>query len=106
VYLHTIDMAHYSMRYTTAPHLYSNFREVLMFEKEFQYFLDHQDELVRDYDGKILVLRGEQVVGVYESKLDAYSASIKKYERGTFMIQQCIAGPKAYRRYISSFWRL
>jgi hypothetical protein len=67
-----------------------------MFEKEFQYFLDHQDELVRDYDGKVLVLRGEQVVDVYDTIPEAYFESLKKYEPGSFMLQECIAGPEAY----------
>ena len=78
-----------------------------MLETEFQYFIDHQDELVRDYDGKTLVLIGEEVVGVYGNVHDAYFDSMKKYKLGTFMIQRCIAGgPKAYTRYISSAWRL
>jgi hypothetical protein len=43
-----------------------------MFEKSLQYFIDHQDELVRQYEGKVLVLVEDYVVGVYENALEAY----------------------------------
>lgn len=34
-----------------------------MFKQELQYFIDHQDELVRQYRGQVLLLKGQQVVG-------------------------------------------
>lgn len=67
-----------------------------MLDKEFKYYLEHQDELVSHYNGKYIVLIGEQVVGAYDNREDAYYSSMEKYEPGTFMIQLCTPGDDAY----------
>ena len=64
--------------------------------EEFLYYLDHQDELVEKYDGKVIVLVNHAVVATYPNVEDAYFASIKKYKPGTFLIQLCTPGPGAY----------
>lgn len=65
-------------------------------QKLFQYYLDHQEELVKKYNGKFIVIKDEGVVGAYESELDAYQDSVKKFELGTFLIQQCSPGEESY----------
>lgn len=65
-------------------------------QKEFEYYIAHQDELVREYDGKFLVIKDEEVRGVYDSEMAAYKAASEEYELGTFLIQQCIPGDAAY----------
>jgi hypothetical protein len=67
-----------------------------MFERELNFFIANQDRLVAQYDGKTLVLRGDEVVSVHDSALDAYLDATKKYQLGTFMIQPCSKGPDAY----------
>ena len=73
-----------------------------MFEKELQFFIDNQDELVRKHCGKVLVLKGQVVVGVYRDTLEAYFGAQKEHKLGTFMIQQCEPGPEAYTVSIGS----
>ena len=65
-------------------------------EKEFNFYKTHQDELVQKYDGKFLAIAGDKVVGVYDSELAAYTATKKKYEAGTFLIQHCTPGKESY----------
>jgi hypothetical protein len=65
-------------------------------EKEFKYYLDHQDELVKEYDGKFIVIHGSKVVGAYESELDAIKETSKKYKPGTFLVQKCEPGNGSY----------
>jgi len=67
-----------------------------MLEQELQYYIDHQAELVAQYDGKFLVIKNLQVVGVYENLEGAYFDSIKKFEPGTFLIQECSPGNGGY----------
>ena len=64
--------------------------------KEFRYYLDNQDEFVKMYNGKYLVIKDDAVVETFDTEDDAYFASIKKYEPGTFMIQKCSPGDKDY----------
>jgi len=67
-----------------------------MLEKEFKYYLDHQDELVNLYNGKVIVIIGEQVVDVHDSYEEAIIESQKKNEIGTFLIQECAPGEENY----------
>jgi len=65
-------------------------------EKEFKYYLEHQDELVKEYDGKFVVIHGSKVVGAYESELEAIKEMSKKYKPGTFLVQKCEPGNSSY----------
>ncbi len=67
-----------------------------MLEKEFKYYLDHQTELVEKFNGKFIVIKNEKVIGVYDTKNDAYFETIKTEKLGTFIIQLCTPGPDAY----------
>lgn len=66
-----------------------------MLEKEFQYFVDHQDELVKKYRGRFIVIKGEEIIGNYSSEMEAYTESIKNHELGTFLIQHCLPGSES-----------
>ena len=72
-----------------------------MFDRELNYFIAHQEELVAKHRGKVLVLRGENVEGAYDSALEAYQAAHRLFPVGTFMIQSCEPGPAAYTVTIS-----
>lgn len=67
-----------------------------MLQKEFQYFLTHQSELVKKYGGKFIVLKNENVIGVYNSHSEAYNETVKTDELGTFLIQHCLSGSDCY----------
>ncbi len=67
-----------------------------MLEKEFKYYLENQDELVKKYNGKYLVIIEEELVQAYDTEKEAYFDSNKKYEQGTFLIQLCEEGERSY----------
>jgi hypothetical protein len=67
-----------------------------MLEKEFKYYLDNQDELVKKYNGRTLVIVDNEVVGDYATGEEAYFDSLNKFELGTFLIQKCSPGNKDY----------
>jgi hypothetical protein len=48
------------------------------------------------------VIVNNKVVGAYDSTSNAYYASIKKYEPGTFLIQRCSEGDKDYTQHFHS----
>ncbi len=73
-----------------------------MFKKELDFFIANQNEFVKKYRGKSLVIIGEELIGVYESPLIAYIEAQKEHPIGTFMIQPCIPGPEAYTVTINS----
>ena len=73
-----------------------------MLEKEFKYYLDHQDEFVKEHNGKYIVIVGENVVGSYDSDEEALFESKKQYELGTFLIQKCASGDDEYTQVFHS----
>ena len=66
------------------------------FQKELDFFRSHQDELARKYLGRVIVIKGEEVLGDYDNPLSAYLESKKTHAPGTFMIQPCAVGEEAY----------
>lgn len=67
-----------------------------MLEKEFQYYLDHQEQLVKEFKGKYLVIKDQKIIGVYNTQEEAYLESQKENEVGTFLIQLCDVGKDNY----------
>ena len=68
----------------------------------FQYYLEHQNELVQKYNGKYLVIKDNSVVGAYDTEQDAYFDAEAKYGLGNFLIQLCTQGDAAYTQTFSS----
>jgi hypothetical protein len=73
----------------------TNFNEKML-DKELQYYIDNQSELVKNYKGKYLVIKGQSIIGVFNSEIEAYSETVKKHELGTFLIQECQPGDENY----------
>lgn len=67
-------------------------------EKEFKYYIENQDELLKKYQGKYIVIKGEKVIGAYNTSSEAYSESQKTNKIGTFLIQFCSPGTTSYKQ--------
>lgn len=67
-----------------------------MLEKEFNYYLANQAELVKKYKGKYIVIKGETVIGSYDAEDVAFFETEKEHETGTFLIQLCEPGEGSY----------
>lgn len=62
----------------------------------FDYYLQNQDELVKQYNGQFLVITQDGVQGAFASKEEAYFDAAKKYGVGNFILQLCTEGDDAY----------
>ena len=68
-------------------------------KKEFQYYLDHQKELVEQYNGKYVVIKDANVVGAYDDELAAIDDARKKEMKpGSFLVQFVSPGDTAYKQ--------
>ena len=65
-------------------------------EKEFNYYLEHQEDLVKKYKGRYVVIKGSDVIGDYGSELEAIEKSMENHEPGTFLVQLCEPGEESY----------
>ena len=62
---------------------YPNFKEYLWFE-------EHEEELMRRYYGRYLVIKDGQVIGDYGTRKLARQETVKNHQPGTFIIHQCV----------------
>jgi hypothetical protein len=67
-----------------------------MLEEEFKYYLEHQEELVKSYSGKVIVIKNDNVLGAYDSEVEALTKTKKDHQLGTFLIQKCTPGNADY----------
>ena len=65
-------------------------------KREFDHYLANQDEMVRRYNGKVVVIKGTEVLGAYETEIEALSNTAIEHELGTFLIQRVSRGAKDY----------
>lgn len=65
-------------------------------KKEFDYYLAHQAELVSQYPGKFVVIKGEMVIGSFDDQVTAVLETQKSHPLGTFLVQQAVPGTGAY----------
>ncbi len=64
--------------------------------EEFEYYLAHQDELVAEYNGRYIVIKGRHVLGAYDDEVTAVTETQKAHKIGTFLVQKVSPGNGAY----------
>ncbi|MCY3627049.1 MAG: hypothetical protein OXG88_05360 [Gammaproteobacteria bacterium] len=64
--------------------------------REFDYYLKHQDEFVKKYYGKYIVLKNDEVIGTFDTATLAVLETSKTHELGTFLVQLVSTGDEAY----------
>ena len=67
-----------------------------MIQTLFKYYLEHQDELVKQYNGKYLIITADGVMGAFDSMREGYDTALDTYGKGNFMLQLCTEGDGAY----------
>ena len=65
-------------------------------EKEFQYYLQNQDKLVAMYNGRYIVIKDDEILGDYDTEIEAIRETSEKYALGTFLVQKCEPGSSSY----------
>jgi hypothetical protein len=65
-------------------------------QKEFRFYIDNQDVLVKKYNGKFIVIKNQEVIGAYPDELEAVEKTGETHELGTFLVQKCEAGTNNY----------
>lgn len=71
-------------------------------DKAFYYYLEHQEDLVKQYNGRVLVIRDNEVVGDFKDNADAYTFGMETYGGGNFLIQRWSPGDEDYTISIGS----
>ena len=72
-------------------------------EKNFKYFLEHYDDIFKQYGPCFVVLKNQSVLAIYESFLEAYHKTLETEELGSFSIQECNGEESGYTSYMAAF---
>ncbi len=58
-----------------------------VFRDGLEYYRAHQDEIVEKYNGKVVAIKDNEVLGAYPSYLTALIETEKTHEPETFLLQ-------------------
>ena len=63
-------------------------------EKDFEFFMKNINTFYEQYGPSFIAVKGERVIGVYESLERAVVETSKSHKIGTFLVQQCVENPE------------
>jgi hypothetical protein len=67
-----------------------------LLEQEFDFFLQHKEELFQQYPFKYISIKDKKIIGVYNDLAEAINETKKTYALGTFLVQFCDVNVNAY----------
>lgn len=62
---------------------------MLELEKQYLFYLDHEADFLKKYEGKYLVISDELEVSAFDSKKEAYAFGVENTGLGNFLLQEC-----------------
>jgi hypothetical protein len=65
-------------------------------QREFEWYKQHQGELLKKYNGKFVVIKNQAVLGAYDDAVSAATETSKTHALGTFLVQKVEPGESAY----------
>lgn len=66
--------------------------------RDFGYYLQHQENFRKNYPNKCVIIKDQQVVGVYNSYEEAWREAAELFEEKEYHIQLCYSREDHYRR--------
>ena len=66
-------------------------------DREFAYYQAHKKELLEQYEGRFIAIKGEAVIGVFDNRLVAIKATMQDHLLGTFLVQEVTEDDKIAR---------
>jgi hypothetical protein len=64
--------------------------------KDLEWYIQNQRDLSEKYNGKILLIVNQHLIGAFDSMQEAYGTAIKDYALGTFTLQPCSSDSDSY----------
>jgi hypothetical protein len=64
--------------------------------KDLEWYIKNQQELSRKYNGKVLLIVNQNLIGAFGSMQEAYATAVKDYALGTFTLQPCSPDADSY----------
>ena len=55
-----------------------------------KFFESIEAQLIKENLDKFVVIKDNEIKGIYDTEEEAYTESLKKFQEGTFLIRQCL----------------
>ena len=65
-------------------------------QKDFEFYLANQAEMVEKYDGMFIVIKDGEILGAYDDEIAAVKETQREHKLGTFLIQKVSEGDDEY----------
>ena len=65
-------------------------------QEEFDFYVQHQEEFAEAHRGQYVVIKDSQVLGFYDSEVEAVNTTQQNHDLGTFLVQLCEPGTENY----------
>src|SRR5947209_5562276 len=75
----------------------SHVRCQMPLEKELAQFEKMKSELLKNHEGKFVLIRGEEFIGTFDSAENAYGEGVKRFGRDPFLIKKVTEREEVYR---------
>lgn len=62
--------------------------ERMILEREFRFFQSKLEEWLKNYRGKFVLIKGEELIDVFSTFEDAYKEGVKRYGNQPFFIKK------------------
>ena len=59
-----------------------------MLDTERQYFDEHREELLREYPGKFVLIKGQEVIGAFDTIQEALAAGAQQFGLSEFLVRR------------------
>ncbi|MGV3586995.1 MAG: DUF5678 domain-containing protein [Adhaeribacter sp.] len=69
--------------------------------RDFEYYLRHQADFRKQYPNKCVIIKDEQVVGVYDTYEEAWRNASELFEENEYHIQLCYSRQDHYHQKLS-----
>lgn len=69
----------------------------MMLEQEISYYQSHLNEWLSKYPGKIVVIKGEELIGVYDDQDNALAEGARRFGLSSFLVRPVQAQQEEFR---------
>jgi len=65
-------------------------------KKNLDWYIANQQELAAKYNGKVLLIVDQTLIGAFDSMENAYTTALRSYALGSFTLQPCSPDADSY----------
>ena len=76
-----------------------------MLDREFQTFQEHKQNLVKNHKGKFVLIKDDEIIGIFENELDAVKQGNEQFKDSHFLVNE-ITDDKFKIRFMPSLVRV